>query len=628
MLLPVLEHINVERLSLYKGNVEHPILPGINMIIGGNGVGKTTFVQTVLFTLLGNAGYQTVNSAGKNETVPVVPETFFKGRIKPEDESDAKATLKYSIGKTKIEITRLLFRPKIIRLKIAGKLIHADEASAYEEKYRAEIGKLMQFAQFEDFVYVAANLLVFDEARRPLIWDPESQNKVMRILFLSEFHVKLSGLSDKMTMLDTKARHKSETRKDIIKTIARWEESEKRPATESASQAELRKNRVEYAQIQEALEQIDGDLNQIQSKISTESKHIEELLTQADTLETEKISITKALQHAETKFYAGIYESLPPQYLLLLQTLANQGTCQVCGTSHPRLKDLGKKLKAEAKCLVCRSPVSYESNLGTTKKDDKLTDEINALHSALEAINDKQRACVQAQAIANHEIQTLQPRLNDLTKRKHRDETALLKLQVAIDQATAGNQNNNPWLEKQRTEITDLTQEIKDLYQERDKAKEKLKKLNTAYTEHLTTVNDTLTPLFSKFSSKFLGVPCELVISTKTKSGKPVTYMHPRFNDKERSNLHEVSESQRFFIDQAFRMALISLFSELNNHNETFFIVETPEGSLDLAYERNVAEMYLDFAKFNHSIVITSNLNSSNFLKGLYDQLGDNSKNA
>ena len=41
-------------------------------------------------------------------------------------------------------------------------------------------------------------------------------------------------------------------------------------------------------------------------------------------------------------------------------------------------------------------------------------------------------------------------------------------------------------------------------------------------------------------------------------------------------------------------MALITLFSQTNDVL-TFYIVETPEGSLDLAYEQNVADMYLDF---------------------------------
>src|SRR6266513_1971851 len=96
MLLPRFEHIVIQRLSLYRGRITHPVQPGVNMVIGGNGVGKTTFVNAVLFALLGNAEYDVQNPAGKTERVAVVPSDFFKGRITPEDENDAKVTLRFS----------------------------------------------------------------------------------------------------------------------------------------------------------------------------------------------------------------------------------------------------------------------------------------------------------------------------------------------------------------------------------------------------------------------------------------------------------------------------------------------------------------------------------------------------
>jgi hypothetical protein len=98
--------------------------------------------------------------------------------------------------------------------------------------------------------------------------------------------------------------------------------------------------------------------------------------------------------------------------------------------------------------------------------------------------------------------------------------------------------------------------------------------------------------------------------------------VYPRFYGKERGSMSQVSESQRFFLDQAFRMALITWFAERTGQL-AFYIVETPEGSLDLAYERNVADMYTEFSDYGHSIIVTSNLNSSNFLRGLYKNLGD-----
>jgi hypothetical protein len=179
----------------------------------------------------------------------------------------------------------------------------------------------------------------------------------------------------------------------------------------------------------------------------------------------------------------------------------------------------------------------------------------------------------------------------------------------------------DPWLQEQNRAIEKLDDEIEKLYRKRDDAKAKLKKINDNIVEVLHSVNERLTPLFSNYASEFLGTNCELVIAQRTRQGKPVAYMYPRFLDKERPSMTQVSESQRFFIDQAFRMALISWFAQ-SNTGQTFCIVETPEGSLDLAYEVNVAKMYLEFAKQGHSIIATSNLNSSKFLVELFKHLG------
>lgn len=587
------------------------------MVIGGNGVGKTTFVNAILFALLGNAEYDVQNPAGKTERVPVVPSDFFKGRVIPEDENDAKVTLSFSIGRNQIEIARALFRPKILLLKINGKSFSGTRDK--EELYRRQLSKLMKFDDFEHFTFVAANLLVFDEARHTLIWDPERQNRVIRLLFLTEFHGELSSLSERVTTLDTTSRHKSETRKDIRRNITRWVDSQKDAPGLSASAKRLA---VDLAQLEQGLEDTETEISSIESNIEEETEHLQQLLADADQLEVEKLLGAKELQRTEAKFYAGIYDALPPEFLVVLQTLMNQGLCQVCGASHEKLKELGKKLKHEGKCLVCRSPLNYSVEAKPESIGDKLAADINRLREHLDNLEHKQRASVDAQAVANFQVSSLQQKLSKLLKRKKSDDVRAGELRIQVQKLAGNDGSEEAWLRKQKEEIDKLTREIDELNKKRATVLESLKRVNYEFTNRLAKVNDNLTPLFSQFASKFLGVECELVVGTMSRSRKPISYMYPRFGGKDRNDISEVSESQRFFIDQAFRMALITLFSKLNRGTTTFFVVETPEGSLDLAYERNVAEMYLDFAKRGHAIIVTSNLNSSNFLQGLYSHLG------
>ena len=60
-------------------------------------------------------------------------------------------------------------------------------------------------------------------------------------------------------------------------------------------------------------------------------------------------------------------------------------------------------------------------------------------------------------------------------------------------------------------------------------------------------------------------------------------------------------------------MSLLNLFYK----QSSFFICETPDSSLDIAYERNAANVFLEYMKQKNSLIITSNLNNSDFLSYL-----------
>ena len=72
-------------------------------------------------------------------------------------------------------------------------------------------------------------------------------------------------------------------------------------------------------------------------------------------------------------------------------------------------------------------------------------------------------------------------------------------------------------------------------------------------------------------------------------------------------------------------MAIIDFLSGEIEGFKTFFITETPEGSLDLAYEEQVAKMFTIFAESKNNIIFTSNLNSSNFLNQVFSGVEDSS---
>ena len=74
-----------------------------------------------------------------------------------------------------------------------------------------------------------------------------------------------------------------------------------------------------------------------------------------------------------------------------------------------------------------------------------------------------------------------------------------------------------------------------------------------------------------------------------------------------RTGPSDVSESQREFIDLAFRMALIKAASQSGFGS---LVIDTPESSLDVVFARRAAEILLRFgsAEGDNRLIVTSNL--------------------
>ena len=56
-------------------------------------------------------------------------------------------------------------------------------------------------------------------------------------------------------------------------------------------------------------------------------------------------------------------------------------------------------------------------------------------------------------------------------------------------------------------------------------------------------------------------------------------------------------------------MALI----QLGAHHSTL-LIDTPEGSLDIAYESRAGKMFAEFSKHGYDLIITANINTSQLL--------------
>ncbi len=137
--------------------------------------------------------------------------------------------------------------------------------------------------------------------------------------------------------------------------------------------------------------------------------------------------------------------------------------------------------------------------------------------------------------------------------------------------------------------------------------------------------------LFTDYAGQLLGERCELAFTTETRSigQSGEQFEFPRFEvlmtsgvfakPSERRGITDVSESQREFIDLAFRMALMSVAS--GKQTNAMLVLETPEASLDSLFVERAGTLLRKFASGGGNrgnlLIATSNLNNENMIPSL-----------
>ena len=630
--LPNLKRIKIDMYTLYEQEptFQFEFMDGVNAIVGANGIGKTTFVNIIIYCLVGHKKRK--NKLTKNSKKPeyeYYDEDFFSSRVNNEVDDDmnmsAKATLEYYLGKTKIVITRSLIENSIVKLYINDEeILQADDSI-----YQKEIEKYSKITKFYDFELLVREFLFFDERRKNVAWEIDNQDNILRILLLEEeYHLKINELEDEITKADTRGRHKSEdkrvvqesytemvkAREEIIKQVKEGDNEKEIDKEMDRERLVLRKNDIEseifnkkeqLAVIREKIQDISGESSLVEGNIASLSISYDNIVSE--------------IKKLETILYKSIYDNLPDYYYTIEKNLLSEGMCLICNTKSKAIQKRASESKQNGKCLICESEL--KENIAI---NDDLIDRLNQLNEEKkeklnELNNEKNKLDRMNSKIQQNkkDINLLQVDIENLERTRVVVESEL----VNNNSETNSGDMYTEILKSKEKVIADLEIEIKKAYLERDEYKEKLIEYIQKFKNVINNLNYQLSNYFNKYASTFMGVDCKLCVTSKKLNKISHYYYVPEINGQVRKDIWSVSESQRFFVDQAFRMAIIDYLQSNIEGFSTFFITETPEGSLDIAYESQVAAMFKIFSESNNKIIFTSNLNSSSFLKELYEEI-------
>ncbi|CZT26661.1 AAA family ATPase [Pseudomonas cerasi] len=629
--LPVIERLVVRNFSLYPGKhgsgIDIIFDNGISVIAGINGIGKTTLLTLLLRMLLGpsNPEKATKNVGRVSQRRLVEPKKFdfFSSRVPEKLGEDSFATLHFSVGGRKIEVARYMRDMRIKSVKISGrKHVHSSETDFIEE-----LADMSGVLSAYDFHMIVRYLQFFGEDRLPLLWEPAAQFEFFKVLFFDKSTAEtLNRLFAAIQKIDSEYRNRTNIfnrKRDSLPSPARptisieaeTTEGQLKEARETAAEAE-----VEYLRIKEEYDSL--------------YKEERQLLLQSDDGEIRLAELEAQFSQAEAKFILKSLPTLKDKERFLMQGYATGCGCFICGTkSKKQMPGISKKIR-KGHCFVCDSQTAATNSANVTPISSieirKIEDSMDSIRHSLSANKDK------LADIAEH-ITRVTPLMRSATTKR------ALSIQVveAMDTLRPADQGQQAYdvyseMDREQAELDELSRNRKNYTAEYraavDSAQEKMSGLKADLEARLTNyamefLQEQVSVAFSRQTPFKIATGADRV-NIPAFTIKMTSSTHKLLS--ERSNSSSVSESQKEFLDLAFRMTLLDM---VNNQGNKMLVIETPEASLDSWFMRRAADLMRSFAPEDSTaprkVIATSNLNGTEMipaLLGLVDTNGKTSK--
>ncbi len=630
---PSFDQLDVDEYRLFPGDndvggIDFTFKSGISIFAGVNGLGKTTLINILFRLVVGPFDLPKIENAARFGSTARVKETpwparrdYFSRRV-ADKAKGATARLMFHVGDDLFEVTRSLADCRLITASQNGESLLSEGTN--EEQYKAALVQSAGFGSFIDFLTVVKFLTFFNEERRDILWDDQAQRQFFRILFTSpETSSEWVALESLIGKADSAARNAS--------TFASRLEAEVRQL-----ESLLTDNAGVSDQLATAQTLLDADLarqKELEEAAFDLRDRILKLSRQVERAKLTEDDMRRELEELRYSALGRLFPKLDETAQYILTHLFANGDCLACGAdANDEIARLERAIHAGT-CAVCgalaekqRRPQESERIVPIHQVEQK---KLDRAREALNSANVEREAAEVAEAKARTELTAINNELDGLAK--------------SIDQRRLENATLRTRLPPDPEQIADKKKSLKgarDIQhvqeKERAEAERKYKILLTETEEQFRKAAVEVSPRFQQLATAFLEEKCalsfRLVEDRPSQGGARFMYPSLKFEMSAaafetlqfRERPDDVSESQREFVDLAFRMALIETASEKQSAT---LVIETPEASLDAIFMRKAGTMLRKFASEERKIVVTSNLTSSVMLPSLLGgQTDDNAE--
>jgi hypothetical protein len=310
-----------------------------------------------------------------------------------------------------------------------------------------------------------------------------------------------------------------------------------------------------------------------------------------------------------------------------MQGLGSNLGCFVCGSGGKReVAAISKRLR-DHHCFVCNASLAHPATSNVTSITAgalrKIEQKIDKLHAELDAHQKSQQQ--QDEGYANA-LALVRPAV----ARRHELMMHVEQLKAQIPETTDATQAPIlADLDAEKLELDQLAQKRSDLNAQ---FKRQIDKLSSEMGEIENELGGRLTKYAEEFLHETVVVKFTRNHPFKVATGAPQINL-PTFRIAMTSSTHlaahdrytatSVSESQKEFLDLAFRMTLLDMVAD---DGATMLVMETPEASLDSWFMARAAQMIRKFSPDGGQgiLIATSNVNGTTMIPALLGLAGRN----
>ena len=568
---------------------------GVFCLAGANGLGKSTFLEAVGFAVTGVVAEpgRAFNSAEEYlKNCRAYSSAAFDGRISEADRETAEVELLMSVRGAEYRIVRNMFEPTALRtlevkrgdsetVTVFDTGSDEDRHEQYEEMVVDDVG----VRGFSQLVMLHHLVQTFDERRHLLFWDDKVSQAALFLAFEldPDNAKKADNLRRQAERADSRARNHQYAATTAEKSLTDLTER-----LESLGEGE--------ADSAEALIALQEQDDEAAKRVSVASERHRDAELRRSGLAAEFRSTRAEYEQAyDTVMFGRRDPGIHP----VVQSILAASKCPVCGCAEEHVAAHVVASLESAKCPVCIEPIAAVSGSSETLAllDASVQDLAKRLEHADREV-ERLRAAFEAE----------QDALNAIRHSLRENEDAVA---AAMAMSSERGESLETVIQSYQRDIEHRMHRKKEERQKRDAYRRELRTLQNALAVSYREAESEFVPKFTDLARGFLGLDLALDFEIRADISRLVLSV----DGAQRRGSINLSESQRFFVDIALRMALTRQLSA--DGSTPVLYVDTPEGSLDIAYERRAGSMFGQFVEESGQLLMTANINTSELLLNL-----------